>query len=150
MSENKSRILVVEDDRKLLAELVHLLENAGFEVDKATTVQEAVAKSKETIHCLALIDIRLPDANGTKLIPKLPQATPSIRKIILTGYPAMDNAVEALNLGANRYLMKPVKPETLLKTIKEELRKREEESKYSQEKIEEYIRTIAAEFEKKK
>ncbi len=149
MSDKTERILIVEDDEDLLAQLADLLENAGYKVDKATTVGEAVKQTKKIFHYLAIIDIKLPDMNGTKLIPKLPSTTPAIRKIILTGYPDMDNAVEALNLGADKYLIKPVAPEQLLKTVKEQLMKREEEAKYSEKKVEEYIKTRTDEIAKK-
>jgi len=119
-------------------------------VDTAETGKEALMKSKESLHHLAIIDIRLPDTEGTDLLERLKETVPSTRKIILTGYPDLENAVKALNLGAQAYLIKPVEPKKLLNVIKQQLKKQEEEVEYSQEKVADYIKTRAAEIEKKK
>jgi DNA-binding NtrC family response regulator len=66
----------------------------------------------------------------------------------LTGYPDLENAVKALNRGAHVYLIKPIKPEKLVKVIKQQLKKREEEVKYSQKKVGEFIKAKVAEIKK--
>jgi len=111
---------------------------------------EALSRSKKQLHHLAIIDIKLPDTDGTDLLSKMRQTVPPMRKIILTGYPDLENAVKSLNLGADKYLIKPVQPEELLKTVEEQLKKRREEAKYSQRKVGEYIKTKVAEVERRK
>ena len=75
---------------------------------------------------------------------------PRMVKIIVTGYPGLQNAVEAVNKGADGYIVKPFKMEDLLKTVREHLKKQEEAKKYGEEKIKEFIETRATELERKK
>jgi DNA-binding NtrC family response regulator len=72
---------------------------------------------------------------------------PKMRKIIITGYPALRNAIDALNKGADAYIVKPFDMGNVLKTIKEQLKKQEEEKKYNQEKVTEFIETRVKEME---
>lgn len=67
-------------------------------------------------------------------------------KIVITGHANLSNAVKALNLSADAYIMKPIDPENLLKVIKEQIRKRREDVTITQEKIKKYIETRAKEI----
>jgi DNA-binding NtrC family response regulator len=87
---------------------------------------------------------------GTKLLAKIRDTTPKMRKIMVTGYPSIQNAVEALNKGANAYIVKPFDMDNVLQTIKEQLKKQEEEKRYSQEKVAEFIETRVKELEEEK
>ena len=150
MSEKKEGILIIEDDEAVSSSLAELLRSKGYAVDTALNGTEALSRSKKQLHHLAIIDIKLPDTDGTDLLSKLRQTVPPMRKIVLTGYPDLENAVKSLNLGADKYLIKPVQPEELLKTVEEQLKKRREEAKYSQRKVGEYIKTKVAEVERRK
>ena len=79
-------------------------------------------KSKAKFFNLALLDIKLPDMEGTKLLTTMHGALPKMVKIMITGYPSLENAVEALNLEAETYVIKPVKPENLLELIEKSWR----------------------------
>jgi YesN/AraC family two-component response regulator len=68
-------------------------------------------------------------------------------KIILTGYPALQNAIEALNKGADAYLLKPVSMDTLLDTIDKHLNKQQEAKKLNEEKIAEFIEARVRELD---
>jgi len=143
------RILVVDDDESIRKVLVTILEENGYIVDTAEYGQEAIEKSKTKFYNLALIDIRLPDIEGTKLLTAMKETTPKMVKIIITGYPSLQNAVESLNKGADAYIMKPLNIDSLLNTIKEHLKKQQEAKKYSEEKVEEFIETRAKEIKEK-
>ena len=71
---------------------------------------------------------RLPDMEGTKLLSKLRSTKPKMRKIIVAGYPTLQNAMSAVNKGADSYVMKPFEVEKILQTIQAQLKKQEEES----------------------
>jgi DNA-binding NtrC family response regulator len=143
-----ARILVVDDDESIRKVLKTILENEGYTVNIAKSGKEAVRKTNEKFYNLALIDIRLPDMDGTELLTKIKDTLPKMRKIIITGYPTLQNAIEALNKGADAYILKPFDMDKILKTIKEQLKKQEEERKYSQEKVTEFIETKIRELEK--
>ncbi len=145
-----TRILVVDDDESIRKVLLTILEEEGYSVDTAKNGREAISKSNRKFYNLALIDIRLPDIQGIELLSKIRDTTPKMRKIIITGYPSLQNAVEALNRGADAYVMKPFEMEKVLKTIKDQLRKQQEERVYSQEKVKDFIETRVKELEKEK
>jgi DNA-binding NtrC family response regulator len=145
-----ARILVVDDDESIRKVLATILEDDGYAVDTAKNGKEAIKKSRVKFCNIALIDIRLPDIEGIELLAKIRDTKPKMRKIIITGYPSLQNAVEALNKGADAYIMKPFDMDNVLKTIKEQLKKQEEEKKYSQEKVTEFIKTRVKELEEEK
>jgi DNA-binding response OmpR family regulator len=137
----KKRILIVDDDTEILSSLRGILEFKGYYVDTAVNGREAIEKSKKEYYNLALLDIKLPDMEGTDLLTKMHRATPKMMKLMLTGYPSLENAVKSLNLGADAYIMKPVKPDVLLKTIEEKLREQSEIESMSEEKVREWMET---------
>ncbi|MBX5321954.1 MAG: response regulator [Candidatus Bathyarchaeota archaeon] len=149
MVEN-ARILVVDDDENIRKVLTMILEDEGYTVDTAETAKKAIEKSRKNFYNLALIDIRLPDMEGIELLTKMRDTTPKMRKIIITGYPTLQNAIEAVNRGADAYILKPFDVNKVLATIKEQLRKQEEERRYSQEKVAEFIETRVKELEVEK
>lgn len=149
MGEN-TRILVVDDDEGIRKVLKTILEDEGFIVDTAENGKEAIKRASEKFYNIAVIDIRLPDMEGIELLSKMKNWVPRTRKIIVTGYPTVQNAIEAVNKGADAYILKPFDVEKVLATIKEQLRKQEEEKQYSQEKVIEFIETRIKEIEAEK
>jgi DNA-binding NtrC family response regulator len=144
-----ARILVVDDDESIRKTVATILEGEGYIVETAENGKEAIEKTNTKFFNLALIDIRLPDMEGTKLLSAMKESTPKMVKIIVTGYPALQNAVEAVNKGADGYVLKPVDIDSLLKTIKEHLKRQKEAQKYSEQKVTEFIETRARELEVK-
>lgn len=139
--EGGRRILIVDDDEAILESLKAILELKGYKVDVARTGQEAIEKSKSNVYNLALLDIKLPDMEGTDLLVKMHGSEPKMMKVMLTGFPSLENAVRALNLGADAYLMKPINPKELLKVIEEKLREQYEAETMSEEKVRDWIET---------
>jgi len=145
----QARILVIDDDVTVRESLKVVLKANGYEVDVAENGKEAVAKSKAKFYNLALVDLRLPDMDGIELLTAMRETVPKMSKIIITGYPSLENAIEAVNRGADGYIVKPYTMEDLLRKIKEQLQKQQEARKFSEEKVKEYIETRAAEQELK-
>ena len=144
-----ARILIVDDEESIRETLAVILEDEGYRVDTAQNAKEAIAKTSAEVYNLALIDIRLPDMEGTELLTRIGDATPRMRKIIITGYPSIPNAIDAVNKRADAYITKPFEMDKVLETIKEQLKKQEEEEKYSQKKVVNFIETRAKELETK-
>jgi DNA-binding NtrC family response regulator len=149
MGENP-RILVVDDDESIRKVLAAVLEENGYTVDTAENGKEAIEKTNTRFYNLVLCDIRLPDYEGTTLITKMRETVPKMRKIIITGFPSLQNAVEALNKGADAYIMKPFDMDKVLQTIKEQIKKQQEDKKYGQEKVTEFIETRVKELEEER
>ncbi|MFQ6065397.1 MAG: response regulator [Candidatus Bathyarchaeia archaeon] len=145
--KNKPSILVVEDDANIRESIKNVLQQKGYSTDTAENGREAIQKSKAKFFNLALLDIKLPDMEGTKLLTMIHENMPKMVKIMVTGYPSLENAVEALNHGADAYIIKPVKPEKLLVLIEEKLEKQRAAEKMSEEKVTEWIKTRARKLE---
>jgi DNA-binding NtrC family response regulator len=133
------RILVVDDDETIRTTMKAILQDEGYMVDLAGTGKEAIQKTTEKNYNVALLDIRLPDMEGVELLKLLKDGVPRTRKIMVTGYPSMQNAISALNKNADAYLLKPVDVEKLLATVKQQLIDQENELKFSEQKVAEFI-----------
>jgi DNA-binding NtrC family response regulator len=142
-----TRILIIDDDENIRKVLTTILEDEGYDVESVDTAKKAIERTRRKFYNLALIDIRLPDMEGIELLTKMKNATPKIRKIIITGYPTLQNAVEAVNRGADAYIMKPFDMEKVLEEIKDQLKKQQKEKRYNQEKVAEFIETRVRELD---
>lgn len=140
MQEEKAKILIIDDDPSITEVLKIILETRGYQVDTASTGNEAIEKSKTRIYNLAILDIKLPDMEGTKLLTALREKSAKTIKIMLTGYPQLQNAIDALNDGADAYFIKPADPAKLLKTIEEKLLEQKEEKEMTEEKIAAFLK----------
>ena len=116
MKENET-ILVVDDDLDFLEIIRRILGRKGYTVETASSANEAVSRLKGHFYNVTILDISLPDADGTELLPKIMKTHPDIIAIMLTGHSSVQNAVQSLNCGAFAYLEKPVDPENLLSVI---------------------------------
>jgi len=141
-----SRILIIDDDETIRRTLSSILEEKGYIVDTAENAEEALKKSESSYYNLALIDIRLPDIEGTDLLSSLQKTSPEMIKIILTGYPSLQNAIKAVNRGADGYIIKPADLDDLHKMIKKHLKRQREEKKYGEKKVAEFIESRAKEL----
>jgi DNA-binding NtrC family response regulator len=118
--------------------------------ETAKNGNEALEKASNDYFNLAIIDLILPDMLGTQLLVKMDGNLPRMRKIILTGHATLDNAIEALNFGADAYLMKPVNPKELLRVIEEQLLKQQEETTVTTDKISDFISTKVKQRERER
>jgi DNA-binding NtrC family response regulator len=145
--DKNARILVVDDDENIRKVLVAILTDEGYMVDSVGTARGALEKTKKQFYNVALIDVRLPDMEGIELLTKFKPTTPKMRKIIITGYPTLQNAILAVNGGADAYIMKPFDVEKVLRVIEEQLKEQENEKHFSQEKVAEFIETRVRELD---
>ena len=124
--DERLKILVIDDEESIRTTTSAILEEEGYEVDMAENGKEAIRKSNADLYRVALIDFRLPDMEGTELLTALRETTPKTVKIMVTGYPTLENAVECVNKHADAYFVKPVNYENLLSTIRELIQKQQE------------------------
>jgi DNA-binding NtrC family response regulator len=145
--DEHARILVVDDDESIRKILSTILEDEGYVVETAENGREAIDKSNTKVYNLALIDVRLPDIEGVTLLAKFKETVPRMRKIIITGFPSIQNAIEAVNNKADGYMLKPFEIEKILETIKNQLEKQREEKEYTQNRVTQFIETRVRELE---
>jgi len=103
-----AKILVVDDEPSILSLLQEALSQWGYQVTCASTVQEALVALGRELFDAALTDIRMPDMSGLDLLREIKKQDESIEVIVMTGYPTISSAVEALKEGAYDYLSKPL------------------------------------------
>ena len=144
--DKHAKILVVDDDENIRNTMKTILEEEGYLVDLAATGSEAVQKTKKSAYNIALLDIRLPDMEGVELLKLIKDTVPRTRKIMVTGYPSMQNAIAALNKNADAYLIKPIDIENLLNIVKEQLQLQENERQFSELKVAEFIESRVKEL----
>ncbi len=101
------RILLIEDDPQISTMIQGELAREGYEVSAAQTGKAGLDLTQTNIFDLALIDIHLPDMTGTHVLEELKRRDPGIDAVMITGYPQVETAVQALRLGAYDYLIKP-------------------------------------------
>lgn len=142
-----ARIIIIDDDESIRKILSTMLQEEGYTVDTADTGKEGIRKTNENCYNLALIDMKLPDIEGIDLLLKIKDTTPQMRKIIITGFPTIQNAMEAVNRRADAFILKPFEMEKVLQTIRGQLKKQEEERQFSQDKVAAFIETRAKELE---
>ena len=112
--------------------------------------KQAIEASKKWSFNIALIDIKLPDMEGIKLLEKLKDAEPKMVKIIITGYPSLKSAIEAVNRGADGYVLKPFDVSKLLAMIDKQLKKQRESLKLCERKVTDYVETRVKQVELQK
>ena len=120
MNEN---ILVVDDDTELRKVLSSILSEEGYSVKTVENGKQAIEVSEKKRFDLAMIDIKLPDMEGTALLQKLKAKQPHIVTVIITGFPTIQNAMGAVNEGADGYILKPFEIRKLLEAIRKHLNK---------------------------
>ena len=143
----KARIIVIDDDEGIRTVFKANLEKIGYIVDVVDNGKDAIKKMEKQFYNLALIDIRLPNMEGIEILESIDKIQPNMVKLIITGYPSLDNAIEAVNKNADGYILKPVNMEELLIRIQKLLEKQRDDIKYSEEKVSEFISTRVKELE---
>ena len=118
------RILVVDDERNLVAVIQMGLEAAGYEVVTAYDDKEALKKAREQAIDLSIVDLQLVQKDGISLMEDLHLIIPEMPVIILTGYGSIESAVEAMKRGAYSYITKPYESRELLFQIQKALENR--------------------------
>src|SRR5256885_4277995 len=103
-----ARILVVDDEAAILRLLKEALTQWGYQVTGATSAAEALQALRDDMFDAVITDIRMPDMNGLELLKEIKRHDESVEVVVMTGYPTIASAVEALKVGAFDYLSKPL------------------------------------------
>lgn len=140
-------MLIVDDDASIRKTLARILEKQGYLVEAVEKGKQAIEATSQRFFNVAFIDIRLPDMDGTELLERMRETEPKMIKIILTGYPSLKNAIDAVNKGADGYLMKPFDVDKLLTMTKRQLERQEESMRFSEKKVTTYIETRVKQIE---
>jgi len=110
-------VLIVEDETIMRESLRDWLKEEGYEVDTAESGEEALQKIGETEFGVAVLDLRLPGKDGLEVLREATAQNPKLKGVIITAYPSVKTAVEAMKIGAVDYIVKPFAPDALEKAI---------------------------------
>jgi len=124
LSRQGGRILVVDDDPRMVASLVTLLAMHGYETDSADGGAEALVKLRSGDYDVLLLDLKMPGVDGYQVLLELHGLGSPVATIVVSGAGAFAEIGRALELGAYDFLKKPYVPEELLVTVRNSLRKR--------------------------
>src|SRR5262245_53008431 len=117
-----ARVLVVDDEPVTARGYARALTAAGYNVTVAHDGREAAALTKSQTFEVIVSDIAMPDMDGLALLRTIRQADLDVPMIFMTGSPAIESAVQAIEYGAFRYLLKPVAPAALLDVVERGVR----------------------------
>ena len=121
LAKQKQKILIVEDDNKVLKLLLRALSSKGYITMKAENGREALRIAVKTRPELVILDLKLPDCNGIQILAELKAIDQDIQVIILTGYGSQEAVRSAMEMGAFDFLTKPFELHELCAIIRESL-----------------------------
>src|ERR1700690_3451562 len=121
LNENRPAVLLVDDALNILDTAKDILEDANYEVSTATNGQEAIALLESNVFNVVVVDFQLPDTTGLELARKVRERNDHTMVILMTGHASLEMAVKAIQEAVYDYLIKPVDPAQLQRTIERAL-----------------------------
>lgn len=115
--ENTARVLVVDDEPVVMESFSRILRREGMKVECAASGDYGLELARKNRFDVVLLDLKLPDVDGMEVLRRLKQTRPGAVVIIVTGYPSVDSAIEAMKLGACDYVAKPFSPEDIREVV---------------------------------
>jgi DNA-binding NtrC family response regulator len=111
---DKNRILIVDDDEVVRRSYLRSLERISRNVEAASDGEEALQTMEQNPFDVVLLDLRMPGQDGLSVLRTIKQKWPVSEVVIITGYPTVASAKEAVRLGAYDYVAKPVAPQDVI------------------------------------
>ncbi len=111
----KVRILVVDDEEIVRLSHMRVLAGGECEVEAVVNGADALREMKRNPYDLVLLDLRLPGTDGMSVLRTIKQRWPESEVVVITGYPTIETAKEAIRLGACDYLAKPAHPDDVIR-----------------------------------
>lgn len=135
MKLKKENILIVDDDINILELLQRHLQSWNFHTYKAVSVKEAVQILRDTNIDLLITDLKMPEIDGSELIKFVSEHYPKLPKLVVTGYPSVQDSLAAIKSGVVDYLTKPFTKQELENAIEKTLGNKNEIIKVSESSI---------------
>lgn len=117
------RILVVDDEVVVLAAVSNALKKTGYRIDTAGSAEEALDLLENTSYDVVITDLLMPDIDGLDLLERIHQLGVGAQMIMITGYPSVESALRAKQLGAFEYVTKPFTRQELLSVVVRAIRR---------------------------
>jgi DNA-binding NtrC family response regulator len=120
----EASVLLVDDEEQFLGTLSQRLETRGLKVDAVTSGEEALKQVEDHNFDAIVVDLAMPGIDGIETLKRLKEKRPDLEIIMLTGHATVKSGIEAMKLGAEDFLEKPVDLNELLEKIGEAKNKR--------------------------
>jgi two-component system, OmpR family, phosphate regulon sensor histidine kinase PhoR len=124
MQISTPRILVVDDEPNVLMTVQAILGGEGFEVDGCSGGASAIAAIRDHHFDLVLTDLKMPDVDGLAVLAQVRKLSPDTVTVMMTGFGSVDSTINALQLGAYEYLLKPVEVPELKAAVRRALERK--------------------------
>lgn len=120
----KASILVVDDEAAVRSGYARLLGEIDFDAQEAADGEQALRAMEQRSFDVVLLDLRMPGVQGLEVLKAIKHRWPASEVVIVTGYPTVESAKEALQLGAYDYLAKPADPEDMIGAARGAMRRK--------------------------
>ena len=127
MTGQRPVLVVIDDEQGILDVVERFASRIGFDVVPCSGGREGIMRIQSGPADLAMVDLRMPDVGGLEVLRAIRESNPSCQAVLMTGYAAVDTAVEAIKLGAMDYLSKPLdftRLQRMLTTVRDEIERR--------------------------
>jgi DNA-binding NtrC family response regulator len=121
------KILIVDDDRVVLASCKRILESEGYTVSLTSSVKEALQMMEEKKFDILLVDVIMPEYDGMYLIGSVRENLPHLPILVMSGYPTPETISSGMRMGATHFIAKPFTPDELITAVGKALQKGQEE-----------------------
>ncbi len=137
MPQKKKRVLVIDDESSARQTIAFELKDAGYEVIDASRAEEGLKLALDYMPAVVISDIRLEGMSGIELLGKIKSFSNTMQVILITAYGTIKDAVNAMSLGAENYLTKPIDMEELQVTVRRAMEKADllAETQYLREQL---------------
>jgi len=116
---DRANILIVDDQEVVRLSHLRSLEGADCNASAAIDGKEAIQVMEQHPFDVVLLDLRMPGLDGMDVLKTIKQRWPDSEVVVITGYPSIESAKQAVRLGAFNYLAKPVGPDDVIKVAKD-------------------------------
>jgi formate/nitrite transporter len=135
------RMLVIDDEELVLDSCRRIFENEGFEVICTTSPNEGLRHASDSSFDVILCDWKMPGFDGMDVVEELDRRSPDSAVVMISGYPAVERATEAMKRGAMDYLPKPFRPEEVIEAVKKAQKRKLTEEKKTLGRFERIIKS---------
>ena len=141
--KKNKRMLVIDDERVVLDSIQRIFADEGYEVVTTDSARQGLELAAETYFDVILCDWRMPELDGIDAVEMMDRRSPESAIVMITGFPALERATEAMKRGAIDYVAKPFTPEEIVAAVQKAGKRKEQEKAKSEAAVERVTRSLS-------
>jgi formate/nitrite transporter len=142
-SASRKRMLVIDDESLVLSSVRRIFGDEGYEVVTTDDPRRGLEMAQESRYDVILCDWRMPQLDGIDVVEMLDKRSPESAIVMITGFPALERATDAMKRGAVDYLAKPFTPEEIVGAVDKALKRKEQQRLERERSVEKIVRSIS-------